>query len=140
MRRAPIILILSLVALHYSASLCGQDQPVRPAITGITHVRLWSADPRAAVDFYSKVLGLTSRDAGCAGMVRPCYILSEHQQIALEKGASGSQANLLAEVAFATADAMGMHRYLQAHSIRDRKSTRLNSSHGYISYAVFCLK
>src|SRR5687768_18267591 len=32
----------------------------------------------------------------------------------------------------------------QAHAVRrlavDRKSTRLNSSHGYISYAVFCLK
>src|SRR2546429_6623201 len=27
-----------------------------------------------------------------------------------------------------------------AASDRDRKSTRLNSSHGYISYAVFCLK
>src|SRR2546422_5376884 len=26
-----------------------------------------------------------------------------------------------------------------AHGV-DRKSTRLNSSHGYISYAVFCLK
>src|SRR2546429_7829421 len=26
------------------------------------------------------------------------------------------------------------------YSKRDRKSTRLNSSHGYISYAVFCLK
>src|SRR2546429_7087493 len=26
------------------------------------------------------------------------------------------------------------------HHARDRKSTRLNSSHGYISYAVFCLK
>src|SRR2546429_2385649 len=25
-------------------------------------------------------------------------------------------------------------------SLADRKSTRLNSSHGYISYAVFCLK
>src|SRR2546429_1669671 len=25
-------------------------------------------------------------------------------------------------------------------SLVDRKSTRLNSSHGYISYAVFCLK
>src|SRR2546422_5955385 len=25
-------------------------------------------------------------------------------------------------------------------AIIDRKSTRLNSSHGYISYAVFCLK
>src|SRR5256884_234803 len=26
------------------------------------------------------------------------------------------------------------------HFLTDRKSTRLNSSHGYISYAVFCLK
>src|SRR2546429_8356644 len=25
-------------------------------------------------------------------------------------------------------------------TLEDRKSTRLNSSHGYISYAVFCLK
>src|SRR2546422_7924240 len=25
-------------------------------------------------------------------------------------------------------------------TVIDRKSTRLNSSHGYISYAVFCLK
>src|SRR2546429_157203 len=29
---------------------------------------------------------------------------------------------------------------LYGNSARDRKSTRLNSSHGYISYAVFCLK
>src|SRR5687768_17797647 len=27
-----------------------------------------------------------------------------------------------------------------ARTDADRKSTRLNSSHGYISYAVFCLK
>src|SRR5258708_21995293 len=30
-----------------------------------------------------------------------------------------------------------MHKYLEAE---DRKSTRLNSSHQIISYAVFCLK
>src|SRR2546422_7631382 len=29
---------------------------------------------------------------------------------------------------------------LAADKHGDRKSTRLNSSHGYISYAVFCLK
>src|SRR2546422_1323795 len=29
---------------------------------------------------------------------------------------------------------------LQPLAVGDRKSTRLNSSHGYISYAVFCLK
>ena len=28
----------------------------------------------------------------------------------------------------------------QKDDLADRKSTRLNSSHGYISYAVFCLK
>src|SRR5687768_18008461 len=31
-------------------------------------------------------------------------------------------------------------RYLDRVHDLDRKSTRLNSSHGYISYAVFCLK
>src|SRR2546422_6463495 len=31
-------------------------------------------------------------------------------------------------------------RFLRGGHSRDRKSTRLNSSHGYISYAVFCLK
>src|SRR2546422_2640657 len=29
---------------------------------------------------------------------------------------------------------------VQQIELLDRKSTRLNSSHGYISYAVFCLK
>src|SRR2546422_4406197 len=29
---------------------------------------------------------------------------------------------------------------LPVRLMEDRKSTRLNSSHGYISYAVFCLK
>src|SRR2546422_2358027 len=28
----------------------------------------------------------------------------------------------------------------RSQAYTDRKSTRLNSSHGYISYAVFCLK
>src|SRR2546429_3252306 len=34
---------------------------------------------------------------------------------------------------------LGRRRAPPAH-LQDRKSTRLNSSHGYISYAVFCLK
>src|SRR2546429_5579107 len=42
--------------------------------------------------------------------------------------------------------ANGGRKSLQTTSVtkwletKDRKSTRLNSSHGYISYAVFCLK
>src|SRR3712207_7356643 len=36
-------------------------------------------------------------------------------------------------------DAHQVRRH-QASGVRDRKSTRLNSSHANISYAVFCLK
>src|SRR2546422_3039072 len=40
------------------------------------------------------------------------------------------------------ADAQAGRRDDLVHAAKhvDRKSTRLNSSHGYISYAVFCLK
>src|SRR5687768_17738994 len=40
----------------------------------------------------------------------------------------------------ATEGENGEGEKLGYHDFRDRKSTRLNSSHGYISYAVFCLK
>src|SRR3712207_8012825 len=33
-----------------------------------------------------------------------------------------------------------LERVLWGHATQDRKSTRLNSSHANISYAVFCLK
>src|SRR2546429_6067620 len=36
--------------------------------------------------------------------------------------------------------ALGDLYKLTGREREDRKSTRLNSSHGYISYAVFCLK
>src|ERR1041385_6748685 len=35
---------------------------------------------------------------------------------------------------------IALHEAADAQLWGDRKSTRLNSSHGYISYAVFCLK
>src|SRR2546422_8189483 len=40
------------------------------------------------------------------------------------------------------ADLLVRQRVDRVRGVRqlDRKSTRLNSSHGYISYAVFCLK
>src|SRR2546422_4446015 len=52
-------------------------------------------------------------------------------------------------VALDLADPLAAHAQLAADLLQrgglaveseDRKSTRLNSSHGYISYAVFCLK
>src|SRR2546422_4862854 len=37
-------------------------------------------------------------------------------------------------------DAVSQLLGFRQDEVLDRKSTRLNSSHGYISYAVFCLK
>src|SRR3989449_10067477 len=51
---------------------------------------------------------------------------------------------LLCTVPFWTSNVIRMTLDVQKGTVqsrnRDRKSTRLNSSHGYISYAVFCLK
>src|SRR3989449_1979915 len=48
-------------------------------------------------------------------------------------------ADLPPRSASALLQAMRQDKKVQDRRI-DRKSTRLNSSHGYISYAVFCLK
>src|SRR5687768_17766658 len=48
---------------------------------------------------------------------------------------------LLARQVVGGLDGLRQHRDGRlADLAQDRKSTRLNSSHGYISYAVFCLK
>src|SRR2546422_2983470 len=52
---------------------------------------------------------------------------------------TGSPRELL-EGAFTVGQLDHRRHALIALGDRDRKSTRLNSSHGYISYAVFCLK
>src|SRR2546422_4895815 len=49
----------------------------------------------------------------------------------------GPAAPLLVTV---TSPGAGDGKSFLAANLADRKSTRLNSSHGYISYAVFCLK
>src|SRR2546422_8015861 len=50
----------------------------------------------------------------------------------------GASLTLDAEVAGEFQFAKNSKEFAPVHI--DRKSTRLNSSHGYISYAVFCLK
>src|SRR5687768_18250173 len=50
----------------------------------------------------------------------------------------GQRVEDLAELADVADD--HVHRVVGFVAGEDRKSTRLNSSHGYISYAVFCLK
>src|SRR2546429_6197897 len=59
------------------------------------------------------------------------YTLSLHDALPICPARSGGAAH-------SGHRAHGLPGQRQDHA--DRKSTRLNSSHGYISYAVFCLK
>src|SRR5687768_18463055 len=62
------------------------------------------------------------------------YTLSLHDALPIFKPLSGVPLGI--KDLFAT---LGVQTTAGSR-ILDRKSTRLNSSHGYISYAVFCLK
>src|SRR2546430_17099126 len=62
------------------------------------------------------------------------YPLSLHDALPISSGAPRTRASSLSSISAPTAPRSTAGR------CRDRKSTRLNSSHSQISYAVFCLK
>src|SRR2546429_9999994 len=70
------------------------------------------------------------------------YTLSLHD--ALPISAPAKKANTASGLAAAISVSRAWNSTLGKGTVSclltDRKSTRLNSSHGYISYAVFCLK
>src|SRR5205809_7434976 len=65
------------------------------------------------------------------------YTLSLHDALPI---CAQEDAVAVADLADAAPVALGRGERPRATGAADRKSTRLNSSHGYISYAVFCLK
>src|SRR2546422_8426732 len=71
------------------------------------------------------------------------YTLSLHDAlpISFRQAGGGGGAGLALVVLLVVAGLASYVGLLLVRPLRrDRKSTRLNSSHGYISYAVFCLK
>src|SRR2546429_5157564 len=65
------------------------------------------------------------------------YTLSLHDALPIfDGGAREVRVNLAIQHLQRQRSAVLAHNRMK----QDRKSTRLNSSHGYISYAVFCLK
>ncbi len=115
---------LALTATFISLPFAAQDQPTRPPITGIAHVRIYSTDIHKSADFYSRTLGATARNGGCTGMTRPCFLVNDHQQILFSEVASASPENLVSEIAFATPDLARMRTYLLAHNVAVGPVTR----------------
>src|SRR5579864_2504338 len=74
MNRIAFFLLACCVGPCLVAPVVAQDQPTRPPITGIAHVRIYATDLAKSSDFYSRMLGLPPRSGGCTGMSRPCFV------------------------------------------------------------------
>src|SRR3712207_7606381 len=84
--------------------------------------------PRSTLFPYTTLFRSRSPACGCSGCrgAAPDTVI-EHPEVALQR-------------ALDTATGCSLPLGQEQPQRRDRKSTRLNSSHANISYAVFCLK
>src|SRR5687768_3062871 len=110
-----------------SANEPGCDFPIQNLPFGIFKRKGAKESPRGGVAIGDQILDLAALGIktgptlnGLAGMGRPAWRRLRSQ---LSRGLSKEKAN---------------KRFARNLLPIDRKSTRLNSSHGYISYAVFC--
>src|SRR5690242_15524455 len=70
----------------------------------------------------------------------PKYEKETGTKLTINQSHGGSSAQARAVIDGLEADVVTLALFSDTDAIRDRKSTRLNSSHMSISYAVFCLK
>src|SRR5439155_3764076 len=80
----------------------------------------------------------TPRNHRSSGRERQASIIAAAASLFAQKGFNGTTTREIAKTA-GISEAL-LFRYFPTKSASDRKSTRLNSSHVAISYAVFCLK
>src|ERR1051326_8958981 len=106
-----------LAAVFVWFSFAFEQPPLRPKITGIAHVRIYSTNLANSRHFYGKIIGLVPIAPGGAGPAYSCYAVNDHQQIQIFSASAPAKSNFLAEVAFATDDVGKMRRYLTAHHI-----------------------
>jgi len=93
------------------------DQPPRPKITGIDHVRIYATNFDKSNAFYTVALGLPTSGGHCSRATHPCFPINWYQHVELEPVPSHAPQNWLAEIAFATNDVVKMRRYLLASGV-----------------------
>src|SRR5699024_11275967 len=81
-----------------------------------------------------KLHSFPTRRSSDLGEIRDCY---NRGNIKVDSQIAGG---ISGYIHYYTGGTVGYTRIMNTYSTGDRKSTRLNSSHVSISYAVFCLK
>jgi len=120
-------LLFALAALHSGA----QDEPKRPRITGIDHIRLYVSDLRKSREFYAKLVGVIPFGSACIERSRPCFTVGGgFQAVELEQAGAHPHRNWVAEIALRTDDVGQMRRYLIAHGM-NASEIQKGASDGY---------
>src|SRR5207247_1694256 len=88
--------------------------PVRPPITGISHIAVYSADAGASEDYYVRILGARKApDPEDAHGVR--YYFSPQQFVEVLPLGPNPGLSRLAHIGWSTSDAPGLRAFLVAH-------------------------
>jgi catechol 2,3-dioxygenase-like lactoylglutathione lyase family enzyme len=107
--RNTFAVLIALVALP----AWGQTGPARPALTGVSHLAVYTSDAAAAERYYGYQLGFAKLpDPENPQGVR--YALSATQWVEVLPLPAGAGINRLDHIAFTTASAEGMRKYLAA--------------------------
>src|SRR5207253_6744896 len=97
----------------------------------IRHIAIATQDPEATARFYIEGLGLKEVGKVNSPTAEGYYLSDGHVNLAILRFKYDDPATTEGALRYT-----GIHHF----GVEDRKSTRLNSSHVAISYAVFCLK
>ncbi len=116
-RRFQISVMVCLAAILGWPPLTATGQPLRPRITGIAYVRVYSTNLDSSRQFYGKIVGLAPATAGRPAVAQSCFAVNDHQQIEITAAGTPPSSNFLAEVAFSTENVGAMRRYLLAHGV-----------------------
>jgi catechol 2,3-dioxygenase-like lactoylglutathione lyase family enzyme len=116
------IAALALLAAGSSKALhSAQNPPARPAIVGISHIGLRTADLAASRKFYSSILGLGepfSLDDPPGKLLLTYFKVNDHQYIEIFPELKDPKQDRLSHISFETADAEQLRAYLASRGVK----------------------
>ena len=109
----PSRFLIAVLVAGFAGAALAQTAPVRPKITGISHLAVYTSDPAATEHYYKDIIGAAKEpDPENPKGVR--YAVSATQFIEVLPLPAGAGINRLDHSAWITVDAEGMRKYLGA--------------------------
>ena len=136
--RLPIAAYVLALAIGIGPSGVGAAQqgrpPVRPQITGISHMAVYTSDPAATERFYTQALGAT-KQPDPEDPHGALYRFSAKQYVEVLPLPAEHSISRMDHVAFATTDVTALHGYLAAHDVKNLTAVEHGSDGSQWFYA-----